>query len=224
MAMSRAERDALDRAVSPARMSTYVRAANGDVDWARGLYLWDRELAVAFLADIALLEVALRNAMNDRLAARWGPEWYARTDLPLDDRTCAQPAQAHAGRAVARADGRRWGRSYAHQVVARVNALRNRVAHHEPLIHGFPLPGQRLADGGARRLTAEEGFDDLVRLAAMLDRELARLLRRTSAVPDVLARRPRARDVRPRPARGATRTPAGPVRRSWRLSRVAGST
>jgi len=254
MPLSRAQRDALDRSVSATRMGTYVRVSGGDADLARARYLWDRDLAVAFFADIALLEIALRNAMNDRLAERWGERWYERVEVPLDDRTAAQLAEAHGrvvgpklpgrvvaqctfgfwaglldrgaytgrdpwrvrcdydlvlwrgvldrafpgGRATARADGERWGRTYAHQVVTRVNALRNRVAHHEPLIAGYPLPGQRGPDGSERRRTAAEGFGDLLRLAAMIDRDLRGLLLATSAVPGVLDRRPRPRDLRRR--------------------------
>jgi hypothetical protein len=99
MPLSRAQRDALDRSVSATRMGTYVRVSGGDADLARARYLWDRELAVAFFADIALLEIAVRNAMNDRLAERWGERWYERAEVPLDDRTAAQLAEAH-GRVV----------------------------------------------------------------------------------------------------------------------------
>lgn len=201
MPLSRAQRDALDRSVSATRMGTYLRASGGDPDLARARYLWDRELAVAFFADIALLEIALRNAMNDRLADRWGAHWYERVDVPLDDRTAAQLAEAHGrvvgpklpGRVVAQCTF-----GYAHQVVTRVNALRNRVAHHEPLIAGYPLPGQRGPDGRERRRSAVEGFGDLLRLAGMIDRDLRALLLATSAVPAVLDRRPRPRDVRRR--------------------------
>lgn len=261
MPLSRAQREALDRSVSVPRMGTYLRASGHDPDLARARYLWDRDLAVAFFADIALLEVALRNAMHERLTGRWGERWYERGDVPLDDRSAAQLAEAYGrvvgpklpgrvvaqctfgfwaglldrgahagrdprrvrcdydlvlwrgvldrgfpgGRAVARADGERWGRVYAHQVVTRVNALRNRVAHHEPLVDGYPLPGQRGPDGRERRRSAVEGFADLMRLAGMIDRDLRALLLSTSAVPGTLGRRPRPRDLR-RPV------PPGPSR------------
>ncbi|WP_454050709.1 hypothetical protein [Cellulomonas sp. Marseille-Q8402] len=263
--LSRAQVAALDRSISATRMATYLRVARGDAAWARALYLWDRELAAAFLADVALLEVALRNAMNGRLVERWGPEWYSRTDVGLDDRASRQLAQAYGqvvgpklpgrivaqctfgfwvglldkgdhhgaeprrvrcdydqllwrgvldrafpgGRAVARADGARWGRAFAHQVAARVNVLRNRMAHHEPLIDGYPLTGRRRDDGVVVRSTARDGFADLVRLAAMLDRDLHALVLRTSRVPDLLGRRPRARDARP------ARPRHGPSSRRW---------
>lgn len=230
---------ALDRSITPTRMSTYLSSADGDDDLARELYLWDRALATAFLADLALLEVALRNAMNERLTARWGPEWYKDLAVPFDDRsvqalntawnrlaapktpgklvaqcmfgfwrglldkgdhTGKSPRRVRCdyevlwrgvldgafpgGRVQAKTDGQRWNREYALAVVSRINDLRNRVAHHEPLVNGFPLSGQR------RRLSANEAYEDLLRLAAMLDRDLKALLQSMSAVPGQLADRP----------------------------------
>jgi hypothetical protein len=259
--LTRRQAEALDRWIAPDRLGTYLVAAGGDRPWARRLYLWDRDLAVAFLADIALLEIALRNAMNDQLTRRWGADWYARPDVPLDDRSASQLAAAwsrvsgartpgrvvaqcmlgfwtglldrgdfsgqeprrvrrhyeidlwrglldrafRGGRAQARADGETWTRAYAHRVVRRVGSLRNRVAHHEPLVNGYPLAGQHV------RLTAEQGHQDCLRLAAMLDRDLRAVLVATSRVPEVLAARPRSRPPRPRAARHASRsTPARP--------------
>lgn len=230
---------ALDRSITPTRMSTYLSEADGDADRARELYLWDRDLAVAFLADLAILEVALRNAMSAQLEAKWGSVWYENPDMPLDDRSMntlhaawtrvPEPKTAgklvaqcmfgfwrglldkgdHAGktprrvrcdyevlwrgvldkaflggRAQAKADNQRWNREYALSVVSRVNELRNRVAHHEPLVRGFPLPGQ------ATRITAQEAHDDTLRLAAMLDRDLHSFLLSRSQVPDLLRKRP----------------------------------
>lgn len=231
---------ALDRSITPIRMSTYVSAASGDVSLARDLYLWDRGISVGFLADLAIIEVALRNAMNAQLEAKWGAEWYPNLSVPLDDRSAAALNTAwgriagpktpgklvaqcmfgfwrglldkgdHAGkpprrtrcdyevlwrgvldkafpggRVQAKLDGHRWNREYALAVVSRINDLRNRVAHHEPLVNGFPLSGQKM------RLSAEEAFDDFLRLAAMLDRDLHSLLIATSQVPMHLRNRPR---------------------------------
>ena len=78
---------ALDRLITPPRMSTYRSAAAGDTRLARELYLWDRAVSVGFLADLAILEVALRNSMSTQLERKWGAEWYANTDIPLDDRS-----------------------------------------------------------------------------------------------------------------------------------------
>lgn len=239
MAISDEQAIALERSITPTRMSTYLHAAGGEPTRARELYLWDRELSVAFFADLAFLEVALRNAMNARLTAKWGPTWYADPDVLLDERSCRQLADAWrritgdptpgrvvaqcmfgfwrglldrgdhvgrgprrvrcdyellwrgvldrafpGGRAEARSQGRRWERDYARAVVSRINDLRNRIAHHEPLITGLPLSGQNV------RLSAQEAHEECLRLAAMLDRDLRTLLVATSRVPSVLARRP----------------------------------
>lgn len=239
MPLSTAQVAALDRSITPTRMSTYLAAASNDEELARRLYLWDRKLSVAFLADLAILEVALRNAMSAQLEAEWGSEWYKNLDLPLDERSAnalnaawnqigdpktqgklvaqcmfgfwrglldkgdhigKHPRRVRCnyevlwrgvldkafpgGRAEARAEGKRWNREYALAVVSRIKDLRNRVAHHEPLVNGFPLTGQQA------RSTAEEAYDDIVRLAAMLDRDLKSLLQATSQVSAELANRP----------------------------------
>jgi len=88
------------------------------------------------------------------------------------------------GKAQARADGQRWERAYALAVVSRINDLRNRVAHHEPLVNGFPLSGQH------RRLKPEQAHADCLRRAAMLDRDLHALLADRSDVPAVPSARP----------------------------------
>jgi hypothetical protein len=77
---------ALDKAITPIRISTYLAGPGHDPVLARRLYVWDRDVSVALLADIAILEVALRNALNDRLSSSYGAEWY-RLDIGLDGRS-----------------------------------------------------------------------------------------------------------------------------------------
>jgi len=239
--------EALDRAISPARLATYLAESGGDADLARRLYLWDRDISMALLADIAVIEVALRNAMAEALRLTYGSTWFMNPDLALDDRSLRQLQRAwsdlpnsvrsdgaddslpgrlvarcmfgfwanlldaggyagleprrrptnyeelwrrslHAafagGPSEARSEGARFTRPWAHAAVRIVNNLRNRLAHHEPLIRGFPLPGQRL------RLSAQDGHDACLKLARMLDRDLAEWLEGSTAVPQLLARRP----------------------------------
>ena len=76
------------------------------------------------------------------------------------------------GRAQAQADGRRWNREYVLAVLSRISDLRNRVAHHEPLVKGFSLSGPQT------RLSAEDAYKDFLRLAVMLGRDLHSLLLR----------------------------------------------
>lgn len=49
--------------------------------------MWNRDLSVAFLGDIAILEVAMRNAMHDAATAAWGAMWFADQQVRLDDRS-----------------------------------------------------------------------------------------------------------------------------------------
>jgi hypothetical protein len=256
----------LDRGISAPRFATFERAAGGDSDLARDLYIWNRDLSVAFLADIAILEVALRNAIHDAATAAWGTHWYSDPAVVLDDRSSRQLSSAwghlhdnvkqraqdadvpgrlvaqcmfgfwtnlldagghlgkpprrvstdydalwhaalkHAfpgGRIEARHERRRiladptsdpaaaqeitFTRRWVHGVCKNINELRNRVAHHEPLIDGLPLNGQ------SRRMSSDEAHRQCLMLARMLDRDLAAWLSTNSAVPAVLARRPRPR-------------------------------
>ena len=75
-------------------------------------------------------------------------------------------------------------RGWVHGICKNVNELRNRAAHHEPVINGFPLNGQ------SRRMTAAEGHEQCRILARMIDRHLASWLDANSTVPSLLNRRP----------------------------------
>ncbi|WP_199731979.1 hypothetical protein [Cellulomonas triticagri] len=77
-------------------------------------------------------------------------------------------------------------RAWVHGVCREVNALRNRVAHHEPLVGGVPLPGR------GRRMSPQDAHRSCLLLAAMLDRDLAEWLASASRVPPLLAARPGA--------------------------------
>lgn len=234
------ERQALERAISPNRLQTYTAAAATTSADVLELYLWDRDLAAAAIADIAILEVAMRNAMNralEHLAGR--PDWYV-DDIGLDNRSQRAVAKAWAqvpasrrtpgrvvaqlmfgfwrdlleaggatgdgprkttadyenlwrqhirtafpgGRAIAGAEGQQFTRSWTLSVVKEVHALRNRAAHHEPLINGFPMPGEN------RRLSAQQGHQACVKLASLLDRHLATWLTANSHMARVLPTRP----------------------------------
>ncbi|WP_222120661.1 Abi family protein [Paenarthrobacter nicotinovorans] len=257
----------LDRGISPARFSTFKNAARGDDDLARRLYVWNRDLSVAFLADIAILEVALRNAMNDVATAQWGTHWYSSRDVVLDDRSAGQlnaawkylptatqrrasdpdvpgrliahcmfgfwtnllDAGDHAGREPrkvranyedlwqvfklafpggriearaqrtiiqntaqqptdaatrARLNATVFTRAWVHGICQNVNVLRNRVAHHEPVINGMPLNGQR------QRMSAADAHEQCLLLARIIDRRLGTWLESNTSVPTLLSNRP----------------------------------
>ncbi|HCX85003.1 MAG TPA: hypothetical protein DHV14_07705 [Micrococcales bacterium] len=236
---------ALDRAISPDRLGTYLGAANGDVGLARELYVWDRDVASALLADIAIAEVALRNALNLRLSADYGPDWYRTRDL-FDQRSVRALASAWSrlpragrtpgrlvaqltlgfwvglldagaemgpapqdyranyedlwrrtlsrgfpgGRVAAAAAGRVFNRAWVHSVALEIQGVRNRAAHHEPLLRGIPLNGQKDSTGRARRITVQQGHDQLRTLIGMVDRDLLAWLDGNTQVPTVLLLRP----------------------------------
>lgn len=92
---------------------------------------------------------------------------------------------------AARAAGARASRSWVHARVALVAALRNRVAHHEPLINGVSLPGQFDASGRAVRVSIAEAREACIAVAGMIDRDLAAWIERTSTVAPLLTSRPR---------------------------------
>ncbi|WP_083335939.1 hypothetical protein [Mycobacteroides saopaulense] len=244
--------NALVRAISTPRYASYLHAAARDNDLARRIYVWDRDLATAILADLAIVEVALRNAMHTALSTTYGPAWYEQ--IPLDDRSQGQitrawrylvnpiqadpttpgrlvsqcmfgmwvnlldaggyagkpPRRGHAdyenlwrttlntafpgGRTEARNDAdpnARFTRAWVHSIAKTVNVLRNRVAHHEPLHNGFPLPGQQTGQHQpARRLTAAAGIESYMKLTRMIDRDLAEWITHNTRVRQLLADRP----------------------------------
>ncbi|MFE4337325.1 hypothetical protein ACFRQM_51020 [Streptomyces sp. NPDC056831] len=71
-----------------------------------------------------------------------------------------------------------------------VRSLRNRVAHHEPLINGVPLHGQSNSQGRARRLSLTDAHPEVMRLVEYIDKDFATWLGQTSRVPELLRTRP----------------------------------
>lgn len=230
---------ALNKAITPTRMATYMTCANNDAALAQALYVWDRDVSMSLLADVALVEVALRNALNRQLVNAFGPNWY-RQDIGLDDRT--RNALAHAwkklplekktldnlvsrlmfgfwrdllsaggyigrepqrfqadyeklwrtalhhafpgGKALATAECTHFTRTWTLETVTIVHAARNRAAHHEPFITGFPLPGQH------SRVSVEQAHAASLKLAGLLDRNFATTLAALSSIHTVLSARP----------------------------------
>jgi hypothetical protein len=222
---------ALRRAVSEKRFRVYLASASGDAEHAGRLYLWDRDVAAAVLRDVAIVEIALRNALSLRLVASIGPRWFASSALVVDNRLDGALRQATdaltrdrkpvtSDRMVAelplgfwvnvlnaRGSERLWreglsqafpgGRTEAATVSARyqrswvvaqlqvMRYLRNRCAHHEPLIHGVPLPGQ------ATRITVSDGVAAYLRLTRMIDRDLAAWMTADTLADAIFAARPK---------------------------------
>lgn len=79
----------LRRRLSPERLHPYEQACAHNLDAAVRLYEWNVEIGAAFYEALGILEVVLRNAMHDQLAA-WHVRaarpghWYDDPDLILD--------------------------------------------------------------------------------------------------------------------------------------------
>jgi hypothetical protein len=82
----------LERLFSAERLSTYIDHCGGDFAAAVEMYRWNSAITAAFWEPIGHLEVALRNTLDDRLAARH--RRLERRGSWLDD-----PAQELSGRA-----------------------------------------------------------------------------------------------------------------------------
>lgn len=68
------------------RLGSYLSAAKGDIDAAFALYEWNIEVAAAALSLTAMVEVVLRNALDNEMrtwaSARGQTDWL--NDAPLD--------------------------------------------------------------------------------------------------------------------------------------------
>lgn len=79
------------------RLSSYLTAANDDLDAALRLYEWNTNASAGTLSLISMTEVIVRNAMDAALSqwsqSRYGDgAWF--THAPLDARGCADIAEA----------------------------------------------------------------------------------------------------------------------------------
>lgn len=76
--------NALETSLSPERIETYVRAANGNKERALRLYTWNTAVSAAFYGPLQGLEVALRNGMHQQLEMKYGSDWYDNQKCGLD--------------------------------------------------------------------------------------------------------------------------------------------
>jgi len=58
------------------------------------LYIWNSQAAAAFYESLHLLEVALRNTLNNALTAHWSPTWYRDRSVPLSPGSRTEVAKA----------------------------------------------------------------------------------------------------------------------------------
>ncbi|WP_416901063.1 hypothetical protein [Micromonospora echinospora] len=67
---------------SDARLEPYLRAAKGDAVLAERLYWWDDQISQAFHHPLKSVELAVRNALHERLRLRYGrADWWAAAPL-----------------------------------------------------------------------------------------------------------------------------------------------
>lgn len=98
------------------------------------------------------------------------------------DTTLWKPALRHAFPNVGDLD-----RALVETAARRVQALRNRIAHHEHIVWGVPLPGETNPDGTIVRLPVSEAHETLLTLAGYVDAGLESWLRQHSQVSARLA-------------------------------------
>jgi hypothetical protein len=73
------------------------------------------------------------------------------------------------------------------ELAQRVNWARNRVNHCEPVVFGFPLPGQLTADGERRRATPHQILDDTKALTAAMNLSVEEWLNIWANIDQLLA-------------------------------------
>jgi hypothetical protein len=160
--------DPVVNTMSEVRFSTYLRAAGHDQARAKDLYLWNARLGAAFHIAIQAVEVSLRNRINHALMAEFGQEWWGAPsflrELPphmvRDLETVGHQMVASlsfgfwVGMLHKRFNPRIWtrqtrncfpelpgsvGRDELHRNAELIARLRNRISHHEPLLHADGL-------------------------------------------------------------------------------------
>ena len=180
-----------ERIISEERMKRYVEACGGDTRKAMTLYRYNVELAQTMFAIIGYFEVALRNAIDNHLSARFGGEWLKDSVMPNGIFTLPILSKSHSIITFAynrllrcksyshtkllaemefgiwkymfspiqyRQTGRdllhifpnrprssaqaQYNPSYIFNELDKINTLRNRIAHHEPIC--FPTQGEQI--------------------------------------------------------------------------------
>jgi len=135
-------------------MSRYVEACGGNTRKAMTLYRYNAELAQTVFPIIGFFEVALRNAINVELTIALGNEWLKDSclpggifNIPNAHKTCDIISNAYHRllrdglyshtKLLAEMEFGVW--KYVFNELDKINTLRNRIAHHEPIC--FPAHG-----------------------------------------------------------------------------------
>jgi hypothetical protein len=91
--------------VTPERLGSYVAASGGDLDGAFALYEWNMRASAAMLMTIGMVEVVVRNALDEQLqtwaAARYPTRsWFDTAPLDVKGRQDVAKARTRATRTV----------------------------------------------------------------------------------------------------------------------------
>jgi len=98
---------AVRASLSEPRFATYLTKSGGDEGYAIALYLYNARVAKAFMFPLGVVEVTLRNAIDELLVARHGLTWHLQPDfrqnvLMPEGLTNLDKAIARAGRGAPR--------------------------------------------------------------------------------------------------------------------------
>jgi hypothetical protein len=205
----------LERLFSAERLSTYLDECNGEFAGAVEMYRWNAAITAAFWEPIGHLEVAVRNTLDDRLAARHAQ--LGRPGAWLDDPAHELSDRARADIATAR-DRVRQKRKRASdgQTISELSFGFWRFLITKKLTTIWPDLAGAFARAPDRQLKTveaplarlhvfrnrlahhhrvwnqapEDRYDDLLTLAAYIDPGLPVWIAETSRVPLVLSARP----------------------------------
>jgi hypothetical protein len=76
----------LEQALSAARLSTYLKLADGNQAKCIELYIKNMQISEKLHTLLNEFEVVFRNAVNDVLSARYGAEWYNSREIEFIDK------------------------------------------------------------------------------------------------------------------------------------------
>jgi len=205
----------LERLFSAERLSTYLAHCGGDFDAAVAMYRWNSAITSAFWEPIGHLEVALRNTLDGRLAARH--QRLGRAGSWLDDPGQELSSRARLDIAVARDRVRQKGkRASDGQTISELSfgfwrfLITKKLTGLWPdLAGGFPCAPDRqraTVESPLARLhvfrnrlahhqrvwsqAPEDRYEDLLTVAGYVDPLLHAWIVNMSNVPQVLSTRP----------------------------------
>ena len=116
-----------ERIISEDRMNRYVQACGGNTRKAMALYRYNLRLSQEMFTIISCFEVSLRNAINVILINRFGNDWLMQFNQTGRVLLRAFPNKERSTSEV------QYNHSYFFNELDKINTMRNRIAHHEPV-------------------------------------------------------------------------------------------